>query len=68
MELARKLNNTDYVSRPAALYISDPEVSIPHNKTATFDRDSENTELPSLISQKPMIMIWNFARLYKYGE
>lgn len=41
MELARKLNNTDYVSEPAALYISDPEVSIPHNKTATLDRDSE---------------------------
>lgn len=41
MELARKLNNTDYVSKPAALYISDPEVSIPHNKTATLDRDSE---------------------------
>lgn len=41
MELARKLNNTDYVSKPVALYISDPEVSIPHNKTATLDRDSE---------------------------
>ena len=41
MELARKLNNTDYVSKQAALYISDPEVSIPHNKTATLDRDSE---------------------------
>ena len=41
MELARKLNNTDYVSKPAALYISDPEVSIPHNKAATLDRDSE---------------------------
>ena len=41
MELARKLNNTDYVSKPAALYISDPEVSIPQNKTATLDRDSE---------------------------
>ena len=41
MELARKLNNTDYVSRPAALYISDPEVSIAHSKTATLDRDSE---------------------------
>lgn len=41
MELARKLNNTDYVSKPAALYISDLEVSIPHNKTATLDRDSE---------------------------
>ena len=41
MELARKLNNTDYVSKPAALYISDPEVSIPHSKTATLDRDSE---------------------------
>lgn len=41
MELARKLNNTDSVSKPAALYISDPEVSIPHNKTATLDRDSE---------------------------
>lgn len=41
MELARKMNNTDYVSKPAALYISDPEVSIPHNKTATLDRDSE---------------------------
>lgn len=36
-----KLNNTDYVSRPAALYISDPEVSIAHSKTATLDRDSE---------------------------
>lgn len=41
MELARKLNNTDYVSKPAALYISDPEVSIAHSKTATLDRDSE---------------------------
>ena len=41
MELARKLNNTDYVSRPAALYISDPEVSIAHSKTATLDRDSD---------------------------
>ena len=41
MELARKLNNTDYVSKQAALYISAPEVSIPHNETATLDRDSE---------------------------
>lgn len=41
MELARKLNNTDYVSEPAALYISDPEVSIAHSKTGTLDRDSE---------------------------
>lgn len=41
MELARKLNNTDYVSEPATLYISDPEVSIAHSKTGTLDRDSE---------------------------
>ena len=41
MELARKLNNTDYVSRPAALYVADPEVSIPHSRTGTLDRDSE---------------------------
>ena len=33
MELARKLNNTDYVSNP--------EISIPHSKTGTLDRDSE---------------------------
>lgn len=41
MELARNLNNTDYVSRPAAIYVADPEVSIPHSKTGTLDRDSE---------------------------
>lgn len=41
MELARKLNNTDYVSRPAAIYVADPEISIPHSKTGTLDRDSE---------------------------
>ena len=41
MELARNLNNTDYVSRPAAIYVADPEISIPHSKTGTLDRDSE---------------------------
>lgn len=41
MELARNLNNTDYVSRPAAIYVADPENSIPHSKTGTLDRDSE---------------------------
>ena len=41
MELARKLNNPDYVSRPAALYVADPEISIPHSSTGTLDRDSE---------------------------
>lgn len=41
MELARNLNNTDYVSRPAAIYVADPEISIPHRKTGTLDRDSE---------------------------
>ena len=41
MELARKLNNTDYVSKPAEIYVSDPEISIPHSKTGTLDRDSE---------------------------
>lgn len=41
MELARNLNNPDYVSRPAAIYVADPEISIPHSKTGTLDRDSE---------------------------
>ena len=41
MELARNLNNTDYVSRLAAIYVADPEISIPHSKTGTLDRDSE---------------------------
>ena len=41
MELARNLNNPDYVSRPAAIYVADPEISIPHRKTGTLDRDSE---------------------------
>lgn len=41
MELARNLNNTDHVSRPAAIYVADPEISIPHSKTGTLDRDSE---------------------------
>lgn len=41
MELARDLNNPDYVSRPAAIYVADPEISIPHSKTGTLDRDSE---------------------------
>lgn len=41
MELARNLNNPDYVSRPAAIYVADPEISIPHSKTGTLDSDSE---------------------------
>ena len=41
LELARKLNNTDYVSKPAEIYVSNPEISIPHSKTGTLDRDSE---------------------------
>ena len=41
MELARNLNNPDYVSRSAAIYVADPEISIPHSKTGTLDRDSE---------------------------
>lgn len=41
MELARNLNNTDYVSRPVLIYVADPEISIPHSKTGTLDRDSE---------------------------
>ena len=41
MELARNLNNPDCVSRPAAIYVADPEISIPHSKTGTLDRDSE---------------------------
>ena len=41
MELARNLNNPDYVSRPAAIYVADPEISIPHSKTGTLDQDSE---------------------------
>lgn len=42
MELARKLNNTDYVSRPVPLYVADPEITIPHSKTGILDQDSEN--------------------------
>lgn len=41
MELARKLNNTDYVSRPKEIYVADPEISTPHSRTGTLDRDSE---------------------------
>ena len=41
MELARNLNNPDYVNRPAAIYVADPEISIPHSKTGTLDSDSE---------------------------
>lgn len=41
MELARNLNNPDYVSRPAAIYVADPEISIPHSKTGTLDQDSK---------------------------
>lgn len=41
MELATNLNNTDYVSRPASIYVADPEISIPHSKTGTLDQDSE---------------------------
>lgn len=41
MELARKLNNPDYVSAPTPLYVGDPEITIPHSKTGTLDQDSE---------------------------
>ena len=41
MELARKLNNTDYVSCTQKLYVADPEISTPHSRTGTLDRDSE---------------------------
>ncbi len=41
MELARKLNNSDYVSRPNAIYVADPEISLPHDRTGTLDRDSD---------------------------
>ena len=41
MELARKLNNTDYVNCPQKLYVADPEISTPHSRTGTLDRDSE---------------------------
>ena len=41
MELARKLNNTDYVSQPVPVYVADPEITIPHSKTGTLDKDSE---------------------------
>ena len=41
MELARKLNNTDYVSQLVPLYVADPEITIPHSKTGTLDKDSE---------------------------
>ena len=41
MELARRLNNRDYVSRPQSLYVCDPEITIPHNRTGTLDKDSD---------------------------
>ena len=41
MELARRLNNRDYVSRPQSVYVCDPEITIPHNRTGTLDRDSD---------------------------
>ncbi len=41
MELARRLNNRDYVSRPQSVYVCDPEITIPHNKTGTLDKDSD---------------------------
>ena len=41
MALARKVNNTDYVSQPVPLYVADPEITIPHSKTGTLDKDSE---------------------------
>ena len=40
MELARRLNNRDYVSRPQSVYVCDPEITIPHNSTGTLDKDS----------------------------
>ena len=42
MELARRLNNRDYVSRPQSVYVCDPEITIPHNRTGTLDKDSAN--------------------------
>ncbi len=41
MELARRLNNSDYVSRPQSVYVCDPEITIPHHRTGTLDRDSD---------------------------
>jgi hypothetical protein len=41
MELARRLNNRDYVSRQASVYVCDPEITIPHSRTGTLDRDSD---------------------------
>ena len=41
MELARRLNNRDYVSRPQSVYVCDPEITIPHNSTGTLDKDSD---------------------------
>ena len=41
MELARRLNNRDYVSRQASVYVCDPEITIPHTRTGTLDRDSD---------------------------
>lgn len=41
MELARRLNNRDYVSRQESVYVCDPEITIPHSRTGTLDRDSD---------------------------
>ena len=41
MELARRLNNRDYVSRQESVYVCDPEITIPHTRTGTLDRDSD---------------------------
>ena len=41
MELVRRLNSTDYIRNPQALYLADPEITISHNRTGTLDTDSE---------------------------
>lgn len=41
MELARRLNNRDYVSRPQSVYVCDPEITIPHHRTGTLGKDSD---------------------------
>jgi hypothetical protein len=61
MELARRLNNRDYVSRQASVYVCDPEITIPHSRTGIVT----NTGSMRQISQKQMERIWNSVQSYK---
>lgn len=41
LELARKLNDRYQISHAAPYYLAEPEITIPHSRTGTLDRDSQ---------------------------